>query len=221
MANSYLVEPVTRFGLTKNTFAFLKMCMIMEPMQDLMLQHKNSNMDPRSCLKRLLLERYNHKTETAPGKRKRQRKEKNATGGTNRRNKANMNGPNTIVDNQINMGNNMMQPGDLPLASQDVLVVGEPSMLGADFGDANERRITRLENNQFDPSTSMEQLEEEPNPGHEPPATLNNSNKDISPPPNNGNMNNNNNSVTHDNNSSDDLVISCEMRPNLRNPEEF
>jgi LIM domain-binding protein 1 len=32
------------------------------------------------------------------------------------------------------------------------MVVGEPSLMGGEFGDEDERVITRLENNQFDPN---------------------------------------------------------------------
>jgi len=34
------------------------------------------------------------------------------------------------------------------------MVVGEPSLMGGEFGDEDERLITRLENNQYDPSSS-------------------------------------------------------------------
>jgi LIM domain-binding protein 1 len=33
---------------------------------------------------------------------------------------------------------------------QDVMVVGEPTLMGGEFGDEDERLITRLENNQFE-----------------------------------------------------------------------
>lgn len=33
---------------------------------------------------------------------------------------------------------------------QDVMVVGEPSLMGGEFGDEDERLITRLENSQYD-----------------------------------------------------------------------
>lgn len=36
------------------------------------------------------------------------------------------------------------------LFSQDVMVVGEPSLMGGEFGDEDERVITRLENNQYE-----------------------------------------------------------------------
>lgn len=160
LSNAYLVEPVTRFGLTKSTIAYLKMCMIMEPMQDLMVHHRKTQMDPRACLKHLLFERYKIKSlddnRAQPNKR-RKRKAPATTGATTSKKAkasaqaANLNGGNVI---------GMMPPNDmgipnLPLASQNVLLVGEPSMLGADFGDENERRITRLENNQYDSSTDQ------------------------------------------------------------------
>lgn len=34
------------------------------------------------------------------------------------------------------------------------MVVGEPSLMGGEFGDEDERLITRLENTQYDPSAS-------------------------------------------------------------------
>ena len=37
-------------------------------------------------------------------------------------------------------------------AFQDVMVVGEPSLMGGDFGEEDERLITRLENTQYDPA---------------------------------------------------------------------
>ncbi len=40
--------------------------------------------------------------------------------------------------------------------AQDVMVVGEPSLMGGEFGDEDERLITRLENTQYDPTVSLE-----------------------------------------------------------------
>ena len=37
---------------------------------------------------------------------------------------------------------------------QDVMVVGEPALMGGEFGDEDERLITRLENQQFEPNTA-------------------------------------------------------------------
>lgn len=42
------------------------------------------------------------------------------------------------------------------MCSQDVMVVGEPSLMGGEFGDEDERLITRLENTQYDAANSMD-----------------------------------------------------------------
>ena len=42
------------------------------------------------------------------------------------------------------------------VAAQDVMVVGEPSLMGGEFGDEDERLITRLENTQYDASNSLD-----------------------------------------------------------------
>ena len=34
----------------------------------------------------------------------------------------------------------------------EVMVVGEPSMMGNDFGEEDERQISRIENAQYDPN---------------------------------------------------------------------
>ena len=34
------------------------------------------------------------------------------------------------------------------------MVVGEPTLMGGEFGDEDERLITRLENSQFDPAAA-------------------------------------------------------------------
>ena len=62
----------------------------------------------------------------------------------------------------------MMPPSSVPMPQSlvqappppntvggDVMVVGEPSLMGGDFGEEDERLITRLENNQFDLNISM------------------------------------------------------------------
>lgn len=36
------------------------------------------------------------------------------------------------------------------------MVVGEPSLMGGEFGDEDERLITRLENTQYDPAAALE-----------------------------------------------------------------
>lgn len=188
--NSLPVEPASRLGLTKSTVSYLKMCMIIEPMQDLMSQHKLTNLAPRECLRKILADKYKYRSpednRAPPNKRTRKRKTPGAAAnlgtGTSKRSKANAAanamasnpenvGPNNVVNNQsygmntnsvntnannINSNNNsnnvMISPGaaNYNLTSQDVMVVGEPSMMGGEFGDDNERMITRLKNTQYE-----------------------------------------------------------------------
>jgi len=39
---------------------------------------------------------------------------------------------------------------------QDVMVVGEPTLMGGEFGDKDERLIARLENTQYDPTDQQD-----------------------------------------------------------------
>lgn len=39
---------------------------------------------------------------------------------------------------------------------QDVMVVGEPTLMGGEFGDEDERLITRLENTQYDATNGLD-----------------------------------------------------------------
>lgn len=56
-----------------------------------------------------------------------------------------------------------------PLQYQDVMVVGEPSMMGGEYGEEDERTISRVENTQFDPSAMQNSL---PGMNHQMPATM-------------------------------------------------
>jgi len=162
LPSSFLVEPVARQGFSKSIKSYLKMCETMEPMQDLMFLHKQTKLDPRACLKKLLWDRCkfrsgddNRNTTNKRRKRKPSAAPALTGAGTNKKSKASVN---SSINNNSGLSNNiMMSPSGTPsfsLASQDVMVVGEPSMMGGDFGDDNERMITRLENTQYDPTAS-------------------------------------------------------------------
>ena len=49
------------------------------------------------------------------------------------------------------------------------MVVGEPSLMGGEFGDEDERLITRLENTQYDPAVSLDDPTGGGGPGGGPP----------------------------------------------------
>ena len=44
------------------------------------------------------------------------------------------------------------------------MVVGEPSMMGGDYGEEDERTISRVENTQFDPNAMQNQMGNMPQP---------------------------------------------------------
>lgn len=49
---------ITRSGLTHNTLNFLRLCVILEPMQELMSRQKAFNLGPRECLKTTLFQKW-------------------------------------------------------------------------------------------------------------------------------------------------------------------
>ncbi|KAJ8025829.1 LIM domain-binding protein 2 [Holothuria leucospilota] len=53
-----LSKNITRMGLTSNTLNYLRLCVILEPMQELMSRHKAYNLSPRDCLKATLFEKW-------------------------------------------------------------------------------------------------------------------------------------------------------------------
>lgn len=152
-----LSKNITRQGLTNFTLNYLRLCVILEPMQELMSRHKAYALSPRDCLKTTLFQKWQRmvappETQRPPSKR---RKRKSSTGGAAGAGAgaATSNGPGP---------KKKMSPGpqNFSLASQDVMVVGEPSLMGGEFGDEDERLITRLENTQYDATNGMDEHED-------------------------------------------------------------
>lgn len=65
-------------------------------------------------------------------------------GTTGSRKKSNANQTNQLPSSQMNKNINYS------FHQNDILIVGEPTIMGGDFGEEDERLITRLENGQFD-----------------------------------------------------------------------
>lgn len=114
-------------------------------MQELMSRHKAYALSPRDCLKTTLFQKWQRmvappESQRPPNKR-RKRKGSNSA----------------AVNNAAPVPNKKRSPGpNFSLASQDVMVVGEPSLMGGEFGDEDERLITRLENTQYDAANSLD-----------------------------------------------------------------
>lgn len=83
-------------------------------------------------------------------------------------------GPNFSLASQVSDSNssvsraNRLEQALIPLSIQDVMVVGEPSLMGGDFGEEDERVITRLENTQYDATNSLDPHSHD-TPGGPPP----------------------------------------------------
>merc|ERR1719323_2655602 len=180
-----LSKNITRQGLTNTTLNYLRLCVILEPMQELMSRHKAYALSPRDCLKTTLFQKW-QKLEAPPetsrpakNRRKRKGAAATATGGP---------GP---------MGNKKRSPGpNFSLASQDVMVVGEPSLMGGEFGEEDERLISRLENAQYDPAAQAAQAAaqgpgpvpgvgqpQQPGPPPPPPMSMDDTSSLGGPPP--------------------------------------
>jgi len=198
-----LSKNITRQGLTNTTLNYLRLCVILEPMQELMSRHKAYALSPRDCLKTTLFQKW-QKMVAPPGGQspkdgprgrrgpggsgragrlgssptpfeeetsrpaKNRRKRKGAAGGGN----AAGGGPGGGGGGGGGgIGSKKRSPGpNFSLASQDVMVVGEPSLMGGEFGEEDERLISRLENSQYDPAAQAAQAAAQgpPPPGGPP-----------------------------------------------------
>ncbi|XP_018333432.1 LIM domain-binding protein 2 [Agrilus planipennis] len=141
-----LSKNITRQGITNSTLNYLRLCVILEPMQELMSRHKAYALSPRDCLKTTLFQKWQRMVappeSQRPANKRRKRKGSNSGGAAN---------------NAPPAPNKKRSPGpNFSLASQDVMVVGEPSLMGGEFGDEDERLITRLENTQYDAANSLD-----------------------------------------------------------------
>ncbi|XP_039252008.2 LIM domain-binding protein 2-like [Styela clava] len=129
-----LSTSITKQGMSSSTINYLKLCVILEPMKEVMSRQKTYNIDPRDCLRNCLFQKWQrmmNPPEPMRGGKRPSRKRKNSS--------------NTNSGNQLVASKKKNFPSD-------VMVVGEPSLMGGEFGDEDERMITRLEN-QFEPGT--------------------------------------------------------------------
>uniref|UniRef100_S4RUZ4 LIM domain binding 2 n=1 Tax=Petromyzon marinus TaxID=7757 RepID=S4RUZ4_PETMA len=168
-----------------------QLCVILEPMQELMSRHKTYNISPRDCLKTCLFQKWQRMVAppgtalarpaltpsrgpvrppepTRPQTKKRRKRNNSASSTSN-----SSVGPNNGTNKKKSPAGS-----NFSLASQDVMVVGEPTLMGGEFGDEDERLITRLENTQYDAANG---LDDDDDFGHSP-ALGNNSPWNSKPP---------------------------------------
>ncbi|GBN69875.1 LIM domain-binding protein 2 [Araneus ventricosus] len=141
-----LSKNITRQGLTNFTRNYLLLCVILESMQELMSRHKAYALSPRDCLKTTLFQKWQRlvappETQRPPSKRRKRISSAAIVG--------------VGVGNPGGKKKNISSgPPNFTFASQDVMVVGKPSLMGGKFVGKDERLITRLENAQSDASTA-------------------------------------------------------------------
>ncbi|VDP01609.1 unnamed protein product [Heligmosomoides polygyrus] len=174
--------PLTRVGMPQQTMACLSMSRILEPMQMLMSQSKTSGLSPRDAMTRTLFAHHTKMqqqqqqmamqhmsqppmlppttVEEQKPKPARKRQRKAATNSKNK--KANA----SPAPTNAGFPSNPMSSNFSSMGFQDVMVVGEPSMMGGDFGEEDERTISRVENTQYDPNALQLQMQSLGQGGH-------------------------------------------------------
>ncbi|XP_052772277.1 LIM domain-binding protein 2-like isoform X2 [Mya arenaria] len=168
-----LGKNITRQGLTNYTLNFLRLCVILEPMQELMSRHKAYGLTPRDCLKTTLFQKWqrmvsppgkdgdmpNMHPQEMPGQKTKRKyscspKDDTTRQPGKRRKRKSSTGSAANVNNAVPpSGKQKRSPGPPGINTSmpgDVMVVGEPTLMGGEFGDEDERLITRLENQQFE-----------------------------------------------------------------------
>ncbi|XP_053965347.1 LIM domain-binding protein 1 [Anastrepha obliqua] len=146
-----ITKNITRAGITNSTLNYLRLCVILEPMQELMSRHKAYALSPRDCLKTTLFQKW-QRMVAPPGKKDPQRpaNKRRKRKGSNSGGAASAGTPPVTNQKRSPSGPNFS------LSSQDVMVVGEPTLMGGEFGEEDERLITRLENTQYDGTNAVE-----------------------------------------------------------------
>ncbi|CAF1033517.1 unnamed protein product [Adineta ricciae] len=186
-----LSKNLTRSGLTSVMLNFLRLCEILEPMQELMSRHKTTSFSPRDCLKTILHQRWSKTcselpqspsfqttlpsqtvlaSDTRPPAKPRRKRKSTATNNPATPGNNNSNNISTPKDGNMNNctmptptkkrspANTVYSEGAITPSMNsmpgDVMIVGEPSLMGGEMDDEDERYITRLENTQYDPNAA-------------------------------------------------------------------
>ncbi|XP_048640200.1 LIM domain-binding protein 2 isoform X11 [Marmota marmota marmota] len=114
-----LSKNITRMGLTNFTLNYLRLCVILEPMQELMSRHKTYNLSPRDCLKTCLFQKW-QRMVAPPAEPTRQpttkrRKRKNSTSSTS--NSSAGNNANSAGSKKKTPAANLSLSSQVPIAS--------------------------------------------------------------------------------------------------------
>eukprot|EP00795_Rhopilema_esculentum_P012544 gene12544-3239_t len=173
-----ITKNITRQGLTNFTMNYLRLCVILEPLQEMMSRYKTYNMPPRECLKSVLYQKWQSRImgrQDFPGPlMERTWKSSGPEGGQKQAPKRRKRRASTATnENNSKLGNSASaeraskrKPSPIAGArgagtTTDVMLVGEPTLMGEEFGAEDERIITRLENTQYVASNGVKEEEAE------------------------------------------------------------
>uniref|UniRef100_A0A915IZ94 LIM interaction domain-containing protein n=1 Tax=Romanomermis culicivorax TaxID=13658 RepID=A0A915IZ94_ROMCU len=195
MQNFDMCKSVTRHGILPAILNYLRLCYILEPMQELMAHYRiheqapngQTMLSPQECLKRVAFQKFNLLNRGAqPSAQAMMPPEGSSSGGTTtptgpgtqQGKKKPVASPSPAIMPPMGMSASnvtktlwIIQPAVMSITTtiffllkhtkaepKDVMVVLEPSLMGGEYGDEDERYIQRLENTQYDPAAANAQM---------------------------------------------------------------
>jgi len=159
-----LSTSITEHGLSPATLQYLRIGVILEPMQEIMSRQKSYGISPRDALKSVLVDKWqahifnqdfeqrNRPWNVTAGR---------GRGGAPKRRKPRK--PSTDSKAGVKKKSPVTGASAFPAFNQsDVMLVNEPMIMGGKCGEEDERLITRLENAQFSNAngTPMDDVDE-------------------------------------------------------------
>jgi len=149
-----LTNNITECGISPSTLQYLRIGVILEPMQELMSRQKSNGMNPRDSLKsalydkwqsQLLNQDFEQRNRLWSGNGRKSSSNEQPRGAAKKRK------PRKTPSVSDGKGSKKKSPSSTfpSLTTSDVMLVDEPMLMGGKFGDEDERVITRLENAQY------------------------------------------------------------------------
>ncbi|XP_057305879.1 LIM domain-binding protein 2-like isoform X1 [Hydractinia symbiolongicarpus] len=137
-----LSNNITESGLSSATLEYLRMGVILEPMQELMSRHKSSGISPKDALKTVLYEKWQAHLMTQDYEQRARMWSNRGRGQAPKKRKPRKTP--SLSDTKPTKKKSPSTSSFPPSTTSDVMLVDEPMLMGGKFGDEDERVITRL-----------------------------------------------------------------------------
>lgn len=159
-----LAASVTEHGFSPATLQYLRIGVVLQPMQEIMSFQKSFGMSPRDAFKSVLVEKWQAQVFNQDFDQ-RSRAWSTSTTGRGRSTAPRKRKPRKqSTDTKPSAGKKKpASTSTFPVFNQsDVMLVNEPMIMGGKCGEEDERVITRLENAQFNSTngTTVEEVDE-------------------------------------------------------------